>query len=60
MVAQRQHMLTGKVAKQFTSEVKEELLLICWYELATDETSDMKMINFSPFLVRYVDKDSGH
>ena len=42
-------MLTGKVAKQFTSEVKEELLLIRWYELATDGTSDMKMIKFPPF-----------
>ena len=43
------HILTVKVAKQFTSELKEELLLTRWYKLATDETSDMKMINFSPF-----------
>ena len=43
------HMLTGKVAKQFTSKLKEDLLLTRWNELATDGTSDMKMINFSPF-----------
>ena len=43
------HILTGKVAKQFTSEPKEELLLTHWYELAKDGTSDMRMINFSLF-----------
>ena len=43
------HMLTGKVAKQFTSELKEELLLSRWYELAMDGTSHMKIINFSRF-----------
>ena len=43
------HMLTGKVAKQITSDLKEELLLTRWYDLATDGMSDMKMINFSLF-----------
>ena len=43
------HMLTGKVAKQITSDLKEELLLTRWYKLATDGPSDMKMINFFSF-----------
>ena len=42
-------MLTGKVAKQITSDLKEELLLTRWYKLATDGPSDMKMINFFSF-----------
>ena len=34
------HMLTGAVAKQITSDLKEELLLTCWYGIAADGTSD--------------------
>ena len=43
------HILTEKVAIQFTSELKEKLFLTRCYELATDGTSDMKMINFPRF-----------
>ena len=51
------HMLTGAVAKQITSNLKEELLLTRWYGLATNGTSD-EDDKFFPVLVRYVDKDS--
>ena len=51
-------MLTGAVAKQITSNLKEELLLTHWYKLATDGNSD-EDDKFLPVLVRYVDKDSG-
>ena len=43
------HMLAGAVSKQITSGLKEELLLTPWYGLATDGSSDKKMINFCPF-----------
>ena len=51
-------MLTGTVAKQITSDLKKERLLIYWYGLATDGTSDGgdKCL---PVFLRYVDKDSG-
>ena len=52
------HMLTGAVAKQITSNLKEVLLLTCWYGLATDGTSN-EHDKFLPVLTRYVDKDSG-
>ena len=51
------HMLTGAVAKQITTNLKEVLLLTPWYRL-TDGTSN-KHDKFLPVLVRYVDKDSG-
>ena len=34
------HILTGAVAKQITSDLKEVLLLTRWYGLATDGSSD--------------------
>ena len=46
------HMLIGAVAKQITSNLKEE------YGLATDGSSD-EGDKFLQVLVRYVDKDSG-
>ena len=53
------NMLTRAVAKQITSNLKEELLLTSWYRLATDGCSD-KDGKFLPILVRRrVDKDSG-
>ena len=52
------HMLTGVVAKQIISNLKEELLLTSWYELTTDESSDNDD-KFLPVLLRHVDKDSG-
>ena len=52
------HMITGEVAKQITSDLKEELLLTRWYGLATDGTSN-EDDKFLSLLVRYVDKDSG-
>ena len=51
-------MLIGAVAKQTTSNLKEELLLTRWYGLATDGSSD-EGDKFLQVLVRYVDKDSG-
>ena len=36
----KRHTLTGAVGKQITSYLKEELLLIRWYRLATDGSSD--------------------
>ena len=51
------HMLTGAVAKQITSDLKEGLLLTRWCGLATDGTSD-ENDKFLPLLGRYVDKDS--
>ena len=52
------HMLTGAVAKQITSDMKEELLLTCCYGPATDGSRD-EDDKFLPVLVRHVDKDSG-
>ena len=52
------HMLTGAVAKQITSDMKEKLLLHHWYGLATDGSSD-EDDKFLLVLVRHVDKDSG-
>ena len=52
------HMLPGAVAKQITSDLKEELLLTRWCGLAADGSSD-KDDKFLPVLVRQVDKDSG-
>ena len=52
------HMVTEAVAKQITSNFKEVLLMVRWYGLATDGTSD-EDYKFLPVLVRYVDKDSG-
>ena len=52
------HIITGAVAKEINSELKEELLLNHWYGLATDGSSD-EDDQFLPVLVRYVDKDSG-
>ena len=49
-------MLTGAVAKQITSDLKEELLLAHWYELATDGSSD-EDDEFLLLLVRHVHKD---
>ena len=49
-------MLTGEVAKQITSDLKEELLLTRWYELATDGTSD-EDDKFLPVSLRHFDKD---
>ena len=51
------HMLTVAVARQITSNLKEELFLTCWYGLATDGTSD-EDDKFLPVLVRYADKYS--
>ena len=34
------HMLAGAVSKQITSDLKEELLLIPWYGLVADGSSD--------------------
>ena len=51
-------MLTGAVAKQITSDLKEELLLTLWYGLATDGTSDVDYI-FLHVFVGYADNDSG-
>ena len=36
----RTHMLAGAVSKQITSDLKEELLLIPWYRLVADGSSD--------------------
>ena len=44
------------VAKQITSDLKEELLLTHWYILTTDGSSDKD--KFLLVLIRYVDKDS--
>ena len=52
------HMLTGGVAKQITSDLKEVVLLTHWYELATDGTSN-EHDKFLPVLVRYAEEDSG-
>ena len=49
-------MLTGAVAKQITSDLKEKLLLARWYELATDGSSD-EDDEFLLLLVRRVHKD---
>ena len=51
------HMLTGAVAKQITSDLKEELLLTLWYGLATDGTSDVDFI-FLRVFVGYAANDS--
>ena len=51
-------MLTGAVAKQITSNMKEKLLLHRWNGLATDGSSD-EDDKFLLVLVRHVDKDSG-
>ena len=51
-------MLTGGVAKQITSDLKEVVLLTHWYELATDGTSN-EHDKFLPVLVRYAEEDSG-
>ena len=51
-------MVTGAVAKQVTSDLKEQLLLSHQYRLAADGTSD-KGDKFLLVLVKYVDKDSG-
>ena len=52
------HMLAGPVAKQITSNLKEELLLTFWYGLAKDGSSgeDDKFLSFP---VGRFDKDSG-
>ena len=52
------HILTRAVTKQITSDLKEELLLTCWYGLAAGGSS-VKDGKFLPVLVRHVDKDSG-
>ena len=49
------HMLTGAVAKQITSNLKEELLLTCWYKLPNCDEDD----KFLSVLGGQVDKDSG-
>ena len=54
----RQHICSRAVAKQITSELKEELLLTRWYRLVTDGSSD-KDDKFLPILVRKADKVSG-
>ena len=51
-------MLTGAVSEQFTSDLKEELLLTRWYELAIHGSSDQDHKSL-PILLRHVDKDSG-
>ena len=51
-------MVTGAVAKQMTSDLKEELLLSHLYRFAADGTSD-KGDKFLLVLVKYIDKDSG-
>ena len=51
------HMLTAAVAKQITSDLKQELLLTRWNKLATDGSSD-EDYEFFPVLVRHVYKDS--
>ena len=51
------HILTKEVAIQITSDLKEELLLSCWYKIAADGSRD-KNDKFLPVLVRHVDKDS--
>ena len=52
------HMLPGAIANQVTGDLKEELLLIRWYGLATHTTSNENG-KCLPVKVRYVDKDSG-
>ena len=49
-------MLTEAVAKQITSDLKEELLLTGCYRSTTDGRSD-EVDKFLPVLVRYVGKD---
>ena len=49
------HMLTGALAKQITSNLKEELLLTCWYKLPNCDEDD----KFFSVLGGQVDKDSG-
>ena len=50
-------MLTGAVAKEINSDLKEELLLNRWYGLATDGSSD-EDDQFLLVLVRHVDQNS--
>ena len=52
------HMLNGAVAKQITSDLKEQMLLTRWYGLATNGTSDDDE-KCLPVLLGHVDKDSG-
>ena len=51
------HVLTGTVAKQITSDLKEKLLLTRYNKLATDGSSD-EYYKIFPVLVRHVDKNS--
>ena len=51
------NMLTGAVANQITSDLKEELLLTCQHEIATGGSRD-EDDKFLLVLVRHVDKDS--
>ena len=51
-------MLIGAIAKQITSDLKEELLFTHWYGSATDGTSDLDY-RFLPVFVRCADKDPG-
>ena len=51
------HILTEPVASQITSDLKEELLLSCWYKIIAHGSRD-EDDKFLPFLVRHVDEDS--
>ena len=51
------HLLTGTVAKQITSNLKEDPLLTRWYGLATGGSYD-EDDKCLPVLVEHVDKDS--
>ena len=51
------HLLTGTVAKQITSNLKEDRLLTRWYGLATGGSYD-EDDKCLPVLVEHVDKDS--
>ena len=51
-------MLIGAIAKQITSDLKEELLFTYWYGSAIDGTSDLGY-RFLPVFVRCADKDPG-
>ena len=51
------HLLTGTVAKQITSNLKEDPLLTRWYGLATGGSYD-EDDKCLPVLVGHVDKDS--
>ena len=51
------HILTGAVAKQIISDIKEELATR-WYGIATDGSSD-EDDKFLPVLVRHTGKNSG-